>query len=99
MLKLSMAANFLWIILGGAILAILHLFCAILLIASIIGIPFGVEQMKLAKVALFPFGKTVVKTDNAGPQFEFDPEELRRRTVGDENATPNVDNVNSRPTL
>jgi uncharacterized membrane protein YccF (DUF307 family) len=99
MLKLSMAANFLWIILGGAILAILHLFCAILLIASIIGIPFGVEQMKLAKVALFPFGKTVVKTDSAGPQFEFDPEELRRKTVGDENGTPNVDNVNSRPTL
>jgi uncharacterized membrane protein YccF (DUF307 family) len=99
MLKLSMAANLLWIILGGAILAILHLFCAILMIATIIGIPFGVEQMKLAKVALFPFGKTVVKTDNAGPQFEFDPEELRKRTAGEENGSPNLENGSNRPTL
>jgi uncharacterized membrane protein YccF (DUF307 family) len=46
---------------GGRIwLAIAHLSAALCLFVTIIGIPFGIQHMKLALVALMPIGKTIV---------------------------------------
>lgn len=51
--------NLLWIVTGGLIISVTHLFFAFLCAITIIGIPFAVQHMKLASVALTPFGKVV----------------------------------------
>lgn len=61
---MSLLGNILWILLGGGILLFLeYLLGGILLCLTILGIPFGVQCIKLAFLALLPFGKEVV----AGP--------------------------------
>lgn len=49
-------ANILWLILVGWELAVGHLMIGLFLCITIIGIPFGLQWFKLAKLALFPFG-------------------------------------------
>ena len=56
----SFALNIIWIVFGGLLLALIHLFWGILFCVTIIGIPFGTQHFKLAKLALMPFGATVV---------------------------------------
>lgn len=48
--------NFLWIIFGGLIIAIEYLVASILLMITIVGIPFGLQTLKLASLAIWPFG-------------------------------------------
>lgn len=60
---MSTIGNILWLILGGLIVAVLYFLAGLLLCVTIVGIPFGVELMKIGKLALAPFGKTV-KTKN-----------------------------------
>lgn len=52
--------NVLWIIFSGWVLALEHALLGILFCITIIGIPFGKQYFKLAKLALMPFGATVV---------------------------------------
>lgn len=56
----SFLLNILWLIFGGLPLAITNLISAGLLGITIIGIPFAVQSLKLAKLSLAPFGKEVV---------------------------------------
>ena len=42
-----------------------HLLCALLDFVTIIGIPFGIQHMKLAGIALAPIGKTIVSKEVA----------------------------------
>lgn len=55
----SLLLNILWIIFGGLGLCISNLISAVLLCISIIGIPFAVQCLKLAKLSLMPFGKEI----------------------------------------
>ena len=55
----SVLLNILWIIFGGLILSLSSLFAGIIYCVTIIGIPFGMQCFKLAKLALMPFGATV----------------------------------------
>jgi len=59
---LSVVGNVLWFVLAGWWLALLHLFSGILLCLTIIGIPLGVADFKMAGAALVPFGREVVNT-------------------------------------
>ena len=52
--------NILWIIFGGFELAIASIGFGLVFCVSVIGIPFGLQMFKLAKLALFPFGAKVV---------------------------------------
>lgn len=52
--------NVIWILLGGIWLALAHLFFALLLAITIIGIPFAVQHLKLAHLSLTPYGKMIV---------------------------------------
>lgn len=52
-------ANIIWIIFGGLELAIVYLCVGLLCCITIIGIPFGKQCFKLAKLALMPFGASV----------------------------------------
>lgn len=55
----SLLLNILWIIISGLALAIGSLLCGLIFCISIIGIPFGKQCFKLAKLSLMPFGATV----------------------------------------
>ena len=55
----SFLLNILWLVLSGLPLALEHVVMGSLLCITIIGIPFGLQQFKLAKLALMPFGSEV----------------------------------------
>lgn len=63
---MSTIGNLLWMILGGFIIFLLYLFGSLILIITIIGIPFGVETLKMAGLALAPFGREPVQGESAG---------------------------------
>lgn len=52
--------NVVWILLGGIWLALAHLFFALLLAITVIGIPFALQHLKLAQLSLTPYGKMIV---------------------------------------
>ena len=55
----SLFLNILWILFFGWELALMHLFSALLLAVSIIGLPFAFQALKLATISLFPFGAKI----------------------------------------
>lgn len=61
----GVAGNVIWFILAGIWLAIGHVLAAIACFLTIIGIPFGIQHLKLAGIALAPIGKTIVHKDVA----------------------------------
>ena len=56
---LSVIMNILWILVGGIWISLTHIAFGILMAITIIGIPFAKQHMKLASLALTPFGTTV----------------------------------------
>lgn len=52
--------NVIWFIFAGFWLAIGHLLSALVCFITIIGIPFGVQHLKLAGIAIAPIGKTII---------------------------------------
>ncbi len=52
-------ANVIWLIFGGLFLAIGYLVLGVIWCITIIGIPFGKQCFKLAKLAATPFGSTI----------------------------------------
>lgn len=56
---LSAFMNILWILLGGIWIAATHLIFAFLFAITIIGIPFAKQHLKLASLAITPFGHKV----------------------------------------
>ena len=61
----GLLGNIIWFLLVGIWLAICHVISAIASFISIIGIPFGIQHLKLAGIALAPVGKTVVPKEVA----------------------------------
>jgi len=60
---LGFLGNIVWLVLAGWWLALGHLFAAIVLAVTIIGIPFAWAHLKLAGIALWPIGKMIVDAD------------------------------------
>jgi len=58
--------NLIWLIFGGILVAIEYFVASLLLMITIIGIPFGIQTMKLGILALWPFGSEVRSTPAAG---------------------------------
>ena len=56
----SLLANIIWIIFFGIGMAITNATIGLLLCVTIIGIPFGKQFFKIAKLALMPFGARVI---------------------------------------
>jgi len=56
----GLLGNIVWLVLAGWWLALGHLLTAILWAVTIVGIPFAWAHFKLAGIALWPIGKTIV---------------------------------------
>ena len=57
---LSLIGNLIWRVFGGVWIVIGHLVTSLILAVTIIGIPLAVANLKLATLALAPFGKDVM---------------------------------------
>ena len=55
----SVLLNILWLVLTGLPMALAHAAWGCLLCVTVIGIPFGLQFFKLARLSLFPFGSQV----------------------------------------
>ena len=62
---LGLLGNAIWFVFAGLWLAIGHLCSALLCCVTIIGIPFGIQHLKLAGIALAPIGKVIVPKEVA----------------------------------
>ena len=61
---MKLLGNIIWILFGGLIIARYYFMFVLLLCLTVVGIPFGLQLMKIAGFALWPFGHEV----QAGPQ-------------------------------
>ena len=57
---LTVFFNVLWIVTGGIWIAVTHLVLALIFAITIIGIPFATQHVKMAGLAIAPFGKRIV---------------------------------------
>lgn len=79
---LGVIGNIIWFLLAGVWLAIGHVASAILCFVTIIGIPFGIQHLKLAGIALAPIGKTIVSKEVAAAARKHNAEETAARLRG-----------------
>lgn len=55
----SVLINIIWFVLAGLWMAIVYVGAGLLNCITIIGIPFGIQSFKMAKLALWPFGSQI----------------------------------------
>jgi uncharacterized membrane protein YccF (DUF307 family) len=64
---MNILGNLIWLIFGGFLAALCYFFGGLVLCATIIGIPWGLQCFKLAGFIIMPFGlKVVSDSSNSG---------------------------------
>jgi Predicted membrane protein len=53
---MKILGNLVWLIFGGIIIAIEYFIGSIILMITIVGIPFGIQTLKISALAIWPFG-------------------------------------------
>ena len=56
---MNILLNIIWIVFGGLMIAVEYAISSVAMMLTIIGIPFGIQTIKLAQVALWPFGTDI----------------------------------------
>ena len=62
---MSLLGNIIWLIFGGLIAGLGYILGGLVVCLTIVGIPFGVQTIKLGVATLAPFGKEVVELPDA----------------------------------
>ena len=62
---MNLLGNIIWVVFGGFLIFLEYLIGGLLLCLTIVGIPFGLQTLKLAQMALWPFGKRIEYMDYA----------------------------------
>ena len=68
----SVVGNVIWLVLAGWWLALMHLTTAVVQAVTIIGIPLAIANVKLVPVALWPFGREIIPTDQVSAALAED---------------------------
>jgi len=55
---MKIIGNIIWLVFGGIIIAVEYFIGSIILMITIVGIPFGLQTLKMASLSLWPFGRT-----------------------------------------
>ncbi|SNU04785.1 Uncharacterized membrane protein YccF, DUF307 family [Prevotellaceae bacterium MN60] len=64
---MKILGNIIWVLFGGFFMALGYVFSGLLLMITIIGIPFGWQILKLAGLCIWPFGRdSRVKEQSTG---------------------------------
>jgi uncharacterized membrane protein YccF (DUF307 family) len=61
----SLLGNLLWLVFGGLLAGLGYIIGGLLLCITIVGIPFGVQAMKIGVATFAPFGKEIVERKEA----------------------------------
>jgi len=71
---MSLLGNILWLIFGGLLTGLGYILGGVLLCLTIVGIPFGVQSIRLGVATFAPFGKEVVedRSDSGCLKIAFD---------------------------
>ena len=56
---MRLLGNLIWLLFGGICISLEYVAASFVLIITIVGIPFGLQTLKLASLALWPFGREV----------------------------------------
>ena len=67
---MSCFGNAIWLIFGGFLSGIGYIIGGLLTCLTIIGIPFGVQAMKLGVATMTPFGREIVVAESSGGFLE-----------------------------
>jgi uncharacterized membrane protein YccF (DUF307 family) len=59
---IPLIANVVWLVVWGWVIALSHVVFAALFAVTVVGIPFALQHWKLAKLALWPFGKEITSS-------------------------------------
>ncbi|MBK7131391.1 MAG: YccF domain-containing protein [Bacteroidales bacterium] len=62
---MSLLGNLIWLIFGGIVIAVEYFIGSIILMITIVGIPFGIQTLKMAALAIWPFGRDTRVHDRA----------------------------------
>jgi len=62
---MSLIGNIIWLIFGGFLSGMGYILGGLLFCLTIVGIPFGMQAVKLGIATMTPFGKEIVATDQA----------------------------------
>ncbi len=62
---MNLLGNLIWLIFGGIVIAIEYFVGSIILMVTIVGIPFGLQTLKMASLSLWPFGRDTRVTERA----------------------------------
>jgi uncharacterized membrane protein YccF (DUF307 family) len=62
---MSVLGNLIWLIFGGLVVGLGYIIGGLVICLTIIGIPFGIQSIKLGFATLTPFGKKVVERPDA----------------------------------
>jgi uncharacterized membrane protein YccF (DUF307 family) len=55
---MKILGNLIWLIFGGFIIAIEYFIGSLILMVTIVGIPFGLQTLKMGSLSIWPFGRT-----------------------------------------
>jgi uncharacterized membrane protein YccF (DUF307 family) len=61
---MSLLGNIIWLIFGGFLTGLGYILGGLVLCLTIIGIPFGVQAIKLGTATMTPFGRKLVEDNN-----------------------------------
>lgn len=57
--------NLIWLVFGGFAIAMEYFVASLVLMVTVVGIPFGLQTLKLGVLAIWPFGSRVVTNENS----------------------------------
>ncbi len=63
---MTLLGNLIWLIFGGLITGVGWMLGGLLLCLTVIGIPFGLQAIKIGMASFAPFGKDIVETRSPG---------------------------------
>jgi uncharacterized membrane protein YccF (DUF307 family) len=62
---MSLLGNIVWLVFGGFIAGVGYIIGGLALCLTVVGIPFGIQAMKLGVATFAPFGKEIVEEPDA----------------------------------
>jgi uncharacterized membrane protein YccF (DUF307 family) len=68
---MSLLGNIIWLIFGGLIAGLGYILGGVVMCLTIVGIPFGIQSIKLGIATFAPFGKRVVERPGANGVLEL----------------------------
>lgn len=54
---MKLIGNIIWLLFGGIVIAIEYFIGSLVLMITIVGIPFGIQTLKMGALAIWPFGR------------------------------------------